>query len=140
MPPRREVTDALIGRDGELKLLQSFLDEAALRGGALLVAGEPGVGKSVLLDMAAEVAASADTRVLRAAGVEFEAELSYSGLSQLFLPVGVELEQLSGSHRGALSVALGLGEGPGTGRVVVSNAALALVHQIARAGPAADRR
>ncbi len=135
MPPRREVTDALIGRDGELKLLQSFLDEAALRGGALLVAGEPGVGKSVLLDMAAEVAASADTRVLRAAGVEFEAELSYSGLSQLFLPVGVELEQLSGSHRGALSVALGLGEGPGTGRVVVSNAALALVHQIARAGP-----
>src|SRR5215467_7977251 len=60
----------LFGRDGELGLIEAFIAETAVGGGALLLLGEPGAGKTVLLDAAATIAAG--LRVVRAAGVEFE--------------------------------------------------------------------
>jgi MoxR-like ATPase len=84
---RPGVTEALVGRGRELELIRSFLDGAAVGGGALLLWGEPGVGKTALLDAAAEAASAAGFRVLRAAGAEFEAEVGFSSLSQLLLPV-----------------------------------------------------
>jgi transcriptional regulator with AAA-type ATPase domain len=45
--------EALVGRDRELELIRSFLDRAAVDGEALLLWGEPGVGKTALLDAAA---------------------------------------------------------------------------------------
>jgi hypothetical protein len=90
----------------------------------LLLSGEPGVGKSALLDAAAEVASEAGTRVLCAAGVEFEADMTFSGLHQVPLPLHEEFGQLSATHRDALTVALGFGAGPAPDRLVVSNAAL----------------
>jgi DNA replication protein DnaC len=53
-------------------------------GEALLLLGEPGVGKTLLLDAAAKMASSAGVCVLRANGVEFEAEISFSGLKPCF--------------------------------------------------------
>lgn len=46
-------------------------------GGALLVTGEPGVGKTVRLDAASKAASAAGTRVLHAAGIQFEAGMSF---------------------------------------------------------------
>ena len=115
--------------------MRAFLATARTDGGALIVTGEPGVGKTVVLDAASEAASAAGTRVLRAAGVEFEAGTSFSGLSQLLLPHLDALAQLQAVHREALNVALGFGEGTPPTRLVVSSAALMLLRQIATARP-----
>jgi DNA-binding CsgD family transcriptional regulator len=125
----------LIGRESELELVRTFLGSSADDGGALLLSGEPGVGKTAILDAAAEFAVGAGTRSLRATGVEFEATVSFSGLGQLLLPLRSELGQLSATHRAALSVALDLGEGPPPDRLVLSTAALSLVRAAASSNP-----
>src|SRR4051795_1354445 len=125
----------LIGRDSELDLVRSFLLRSADHGGALLFTGEAGVGKSALLDQACSAAAMSGARVLRAAGVEFEAEVSSAGLNQLFLPLHDQLADLPDLHREALTATLGVGAGPAAGRLVVSAAALALLRRAAADGP-----
>lgn len=129
------MAEALVGRERELKIIASFLERAAADGGALLLLGEPGVGKTVLLDAAAEMASGAGARVLLAAGVEFESDVSFSGLNQALFPLHGEFDRLSYLHRTALSVALGLGDGPSADRLVVSTAALAVLSQAADAQP-----
>ena len=125
----------LIGRETELDRLRAFLAAARTEGGALLVTGEPGVGKTGLLDAASEAASAAGMRILRAAGVEFEAATSFSGLNQLLLPLLAALPHLPAVHRDALNVALGFGDGAPPSRLVVSNAALVLLRQTATARP-----
>src|SRR5438128_1325808 len=123
----------LIGRESEMERIRAFLAAAQTGGGALLVTGEPGVGKSVLLNAASEAASAEGMRILRAAGVEFEAGTSFSGLNQVLLPLLGELPQLPAVHRDALNVALGFGDGAPPSRLVVSNAALVLLRQTAAA-------
>lgn len=125
----------LFGRDGELRLIEAFIAGTAVGGGALLLFGEPGVGKTVLLDAAATRAAVAGLRVVRAAGVEFEADLPFSGLHQLLLPLHEEFSQLNSAHRDALNVALGFGEGTAPDRLVICNAALTVLQRLAAACP-----
>jgi DNA-binding CsgD family transcriptional regulator len=125
----------LVGREAEMDRVRTFLATARTDGGALLVTGEPGVGKTVLLDAASELASAAGTRILRAAGVEFEAGTSFSGLNQVLLPLLGALPQLSALHRDALNVALGFADGAPPNRLVVSNAALMLLRQAAAARP-----
>ena len=102
---------ALAGRDGDLGVIRAFLDQVSVGGAALLMTGDPGVGKSALLDVAHEMAMTAGVRVLRAAGVQFEADVTFSGLNQVLLPLGEELAQLSTTHERALKLALGLTPG-----------------------------
>lgn len=118
----------LIGRDDDLELIDAVLAFAEPAGNALLLLGEPGVGKTALLDAAAR---RANGRVLRAAGSQFEAELSYAGLNQLLMPLQPTLRRLGAAHRWALRVALGLGEGPPPDRLLVCNATLALLRTAA---------
>lgn len=125
----------LIGRQAEVERIGAFLATARTEGGALLVTGEPGVGKTVLLDAAARAASAAGMRILRGAGVEFEAGTSFSGLNQVLLPLLSALPQLPPVHREALNVALGFGDGAPPSRLVVSNAALVLLRQTAAAAP-----
>ena len=115
--------------------IRLFLATATTEGGALLVTGEPGVGKTGLLNAASEAASAAGTRILRAAGVEFEAGTSFSGLNQLLLPLLDALPQLPAVHRDALNVALGFGDGAAPSPLVVSTAALVLLRQAATARP-----
>jgi len=121
------VSDGLIGRREELGRIRAFLDVVVKDSGARLVWGEPGVGKSVLLAAAAQAADAAGMNVLRASGVEFEADVSYSGLNHALHPVNAALNALSPVHRDALTVALGLGTGAPPDRLVVCNATLALL-------------
>src|ERR687886_1976249 len=125
----------LVGREPEMNRIRAFLATARTDGGALLISGEPGVGKTVLLDAASEAASAGGMRILRAAGVEFEAETSFSGLNQVLLPLLGALPQLPAVHRDALNVALGFGDGAPPSRLVVSNAALVLLRQTAAARP-----
>ena len=96
------VVDSLFGRCRELSLIESFLDDGAVHGGALLLVGDPGCGKTVLLDAAAEVASTRGTSVLRAAGAEFDADVSFSGLNQALFPLSGEFGSLNQVHRDAL--------------------------------------
>ena len=73
--------ERLIGRDADLDRVRSFIDQASENGGALLLSGEAGVGKTVLLQAAARYAVAVGAQVLRGSGAEFEASLSFAGLN-----------------------------------------------------------
>ena len=133
--PAGSLAEILVGRRDELALIGAFVERARTGGEALLLFGEPGAGKSALLDAAADMAAQAGSWVLRAAGAEFEADLAFSGLHQALLPLSDEFGQLSATHRGALNVALGFGEGPPPDRLLVSAATLTVLRQAAAASP-----
>ena len=124
-----------IGRAEDLEFITAFVDQAAVSGGALLLSGEAGVGKTVLLDAAAAHAETAGSRVLRAAGAEFEATVSFAGLNQLLRPLLGQARGLSATYRRALAVALGVREGSSPDRLMLSNAALALLVQATGTGP-----
>ena len=95
-------------------------------------AGDP---IAALLDIAAHHAESAGTRVVRAVGAEFEAEVSFSGLSHVLHPLLDGLAVLPPLHRQALSVALGLDAGAPADRLVVSNAVLGLLRDASASRP-----
>jgi DNA-binding CsgD family transcriptional regulator len=129
------VWGSLVGRGREVNLIASFLDTAAVDGGALWFIGDPGVGKTVLLKAATDAAADAGTRILWAAGAEFEADLAFSALNQMLSPIHDSLERLRAVHRDALFRALGFSDGPPPDRLVVSTATMALLRRAAEAQP-----
>ncbi|WP_260609275.1 helix-turn-helix transcriptional regulator [Streptomyces sp. WAC 01325] len=124
-----------MGRDGDLRMMQELFEDTQVRGGALMVTGEPGVGKTALLESYAAESSARGTRIFWASGVEFEADVSYSGLNQLLFPLHDFISELGTAHSEALSVALGFGSGPAPDRLLVSNAALLLLRQIAAKQP-----
>lgn len=92
------------GRDDEQKALDALLTAArAGRGGALVLRGEPGIGKTALVRWAAERAS--EMTVLSAQGAEAESELLFAGLQQLLTPL--DPSGLAEPHRSAIEVALG---------------------------------
>ena len=100
----------LLGRLPERAALSQLLEAArAGRSGVLVVRGEPGVGKTALLDWA--IGSAAGLRVARVAGVESEMELAFAALQQLCAPMLGKLEGLPGPQRAALGVAFGLKRG-----------------------------
>ncbi|MEV5176940.1 AAA family ATPase [Streptomyces flaveolus] len=125
----------LIGRNDELEFIRRFFTEASVKGGALVVTGDPGIGKSALLDAVTQDAEGRGCRVLRVAGVQFEADISYSGLNQLLVPLLPYLDTLDEVHRNALRVATGIGSGSAPDRLLVSTATLLLLRQVAEAAP-----
>src|ERR1700756_2224571 len=99
----------------------------------LVVRGEPGVGKSALLEYLAGRAVGC--RVVRAAGVESEMELVFAGLHQLLAPVLDHAEGLPGPQREALRTAFGLSAGPVPDRFLVGLGVLGLVSEVAGERP-----
>ncbi|MEU4173467.1 AAA family ATPase [Streptomyces sp. NPDC026665] len=128
-------SEDLLGRDEDLRLFREICENTESRDSALLVLGDPGVGKTALLEKYATEASERGARVLWAAGVEFEADVSYSGLNQLLLPLHNLIIGLRCTHGEALRVALGFGSGPAPERLLVSNAALLLLRQISTEQP-----
>lgn len=62
----------LVGRDRDIGAIRMFVDQAAAHGGALVVSGDAGVGKTALLEAAMSYAVTAGLRLLRAVGAQFE--------------------------------------------------------------------
>src|SRR5689334_13465160 len=133
--PGGQPPGSLFGRDDDLAYITAFADRAAVSGGALLLSGEAGVGKTVLLDAAAAHAEAAGSRVLRAAGAEFEREVSFACLNQLLHPLLDRANGLSPAYRRALGVGRGVREGPCLAGRLCSNAPLARLTQPPAAAP-----
>jgi DNA-binding CsgD family transcriptional regulator len=104
----------IIGRDAGLARLRGLVDPIPQAGQVLLVTGEAGMGKTVLLADAAGRARLAGMRVLSVTGRESESRLAFAGLHQLLRPVLPAAAGLPGRQAQALSGALGLAADPGT--------------------------
>ncbi|ROO86958.1 LuxR family transcriptional regulator [Actinocorallia herbida] len=128
--PRR----GLLGRRAECAALDQVTAGAgAGRSQVLVLRGEPGVGKSALLEHLAENAVGC--RVLRASGVESEMELAYAGLHQLCVPMMGYLDRLPGPQYDALAVAFGRSAGNAPDRFMVGLAVLSLLAEVAEEQP-----
>jgi len=101
----------------------------------LLVAGEPGVGKSALLEYAVESAWASGFQVVRAAGVEPEMELAFAGLQQLCAPLLDGSAQLPGPQRAAIETAFGVSAGVPPDPFFVGLGVLGLLSAAAAARP-----
>jgi DNA-binding CsgD family transcriptional regulator len=124
----------LLDRLPERAALSQLLDAArAGRSGVLVMRGEPGIGKTALLEHAVESAAG--LRVVRVAGVESEMELAFAALHQLCAPMLDKLAALPDPQREALGVAFGLDTGAAPDRFLVGLAALSLLSEAAEQQP-----
>ena len=105
MVVKRTLRRPLVGREPELATVRALVDSASQ--GALLLSGEPGVGKTTLWEAGIEAARERGTRVLHARAAEAETKLSFAALSDLLQPVGVKtLGRLPAPQRHAVDVAL----------------------------------
>jgi DNA-binding CsgD family transcriptional regulator/tetratricopeptide (TPR) repeat protein len=125
----------LLGRRAERVALDRVVEE--VRSGCssvLVVRGEPGVGKSVLLDYLVDRASGC--RVARAGGIASEMELPLAGLQQLMGAWMLErIDDLPPPQREALRLAFGLSEGPAPDRFLLGLAALSLLSDAAEKRP-----
>jgi DNA-binding CsgD family transcriptional regulator len=124
----------LLGRRSEIEVLDRLLDAArGGRSGVLVLRGDPGVGKTALLEHTIE--STSGFRIARATGAESEMELPFAGLHQLCAPMLDRLEGLPDPQREALAVAFGLSGGPAPDRFLVGLAVLNLLSQVAETQP-----
>ena len=124
----------LTDRRAECGVLDGLVDAVcAGESRVLVVHGEPGVGKTALLEYLAERATGC--RVLRVSGVQWEMELAFAGLHQLCAPLLDRLEVLPGPQREALRTAFGMSEGPAPDRFLVGLGVLGLLAEVAAERP-----
>jgi len=96
----------LVGRATERAIVDAILADAQRgQGGSLVVTGQPGIGKSALVQYAIDVAS--ESRVVRMAGVESEMAFGYAGVHQVVLPMLDNFGELPTPQRAALDAALG---------------------------------
>jgi DNA-binding CsgD family transcriptional regulator len=130
---RRGGASILHSRVAESAVLDRVLDAARAGSAALVLLGEPGIGKTQLLEHAA--ARASGFRVLRAIGVESEQELEFAGLHQLCGQLSDHLARLAPPHQQALATAFGLSTGGEPDRFVVGVAVLSLLANAAEEEP-----
>lgn len=124
----------LFGRDPERERIETLLEEACGgRSGSLVLRGEPGIGKTALLAWAAEHADG--MRVLRARGVERDAETPFTALFELLRPLGELLDGIPERQADALKGALGLGPAVAADRFLIGAATLSLLASAAEEKP-----
>lgn len=128
----------LFGRAREQAAVDELLDGARQgRSAALVLRGEPGIGKSALLEYAARRAAegAGPLRLIRVTGVEYEADLPFAGLHLLLGPWLDRLAALPGPQRRALQAAFGLADGESADRLLSGLGTLALLAELAADQP-----
>jgi DNA-binding CsgD family transcriptional regulator len=104
--------DIMVGRDNERRLLSGLVDSLTVGGGAAMVLGEPGMGKTSLLGFVADYAKHQDISVRMLRGVESEAVLPFAAITDLLWPLQEHLATLPAIQREALEVCLALSAGP----------------------------
>jgi DNA-binding CsgD family transcriptional regulator len=102
----RGARPGLVGRKAQTNLLDAVIDEVG--GGAVVISGEAGIGKSALLDYARARANEAGAQSLVTVGVESEAELAFAGMHQLLRPINRQAQLLPTPQRSALEAAFGV--------------------------------
>jgi len=126
----------IVGREPERRVIEGLVAGARIgAGGALVLAGEAGIGKTALLEDAVTLAVG--MRVLRATGSETDREVAFGGLLQLLRPVLEHLERIPAPQAESLAVALALRRGAGGDRFAVGAATLSLLSRVAEDQPLA---
>ena len=124
----------LCGRSEQLAAIDQLLEGMRSgRAGALVLRGEAGIGKTALLEAAADKAAGA--RVLQVTGVESEADLPFAALHALLRPVLDQIGALPGRQAGALRGAFGLADETVPDRFLVGLGVLSLIAELAEDRP-----
>src|SRR3954447_21162391 len=124
----------LLGREEERLAIDRLLHEARDgRSGVLAVVGEPGIGKTALLDYAIRQADA--MRVLRARGIQSEAEVPFAGLAELLRPALGVLERIPAPQSDALAGALALAPATAQDRFATGAATLSLLSAWAEETP-----
>jgi DNA-binding CsgD family transcriptional regulator len=124
----------LVGRGDECGRIDRLLAEAELgRSGVLVLHGQPGIGKSALLDYAFEHGSAMDA--LQVCGVESEADLPYAGLHALLRPVLGQIDSIPSTQARALKTALALEEGGEADRLAAYAGTLSLLAEAAEPSP-----
>ncbi|MCE0540802.1 AAA family ATPase [Kineosporia rhizophila] len=127
---------ALLGREAERQALSVLVEQArAGSGGALVLQGPPGIGKSALVAEAAALAAAGGTRVITAVGVQSEEDIPYAGLHQLVHQLRDGIDDLPGPQKAALRAAVGLADDAVPDLYLVGLAALTLLSDAAAKAP-----
>ena len=129
------MTAGLLGRDRETRIISGLIDRLPGDGGALLVRGDAGLGKSALLARAEADAAERGVRVLRTAGVESEAQVAFAGLEQLLRPVLADVAGLAPPQRTAVQAAFGQIDADAPDLFLIALAVLNLVSEAATRTP-----
>src|ERR1700733_8742890 len=128
--------ERIIGREAGLARLRGLVDQVPQASQVLLVTGEAGMGKTVLLAGAAGRARAAGIRVLSVTGRESESNLAFAGLHQLLRPVLSSAAGLPGRQAQALMGALGLAADPGApDPLVIGVAVLTLLSDLSEQSP-----
>jgi predicted ATPase len=126
----------IIGRDAALARVRGLVDPVLQSSQVLLVIGEAGIGKTVLLADVADRARSSGTRVLSVTGRESESRLAFAGLHQLLRPVLSSAAALPGRQARALLGAFGLTADPVTpDPLLTSVAVLTLLSDLSERSP-----
>jgi DNA-binding CsgD family transcriptional regulator len=138
-PDTEEIANSsrlLLGRDRELSKLYALVDGIDERGGALVVRGEAGIGKSALLTAARERATrERGVTVVSTTGTLSEARLPFAGLHQLLLRLLDRVELLPDPQRRALEAAFGIADGDAPDLFLIGLATLGLVSDRAAETP-----
>jgi DNA-binding CsgD family transcriptional regulator len=130
----RAGADVLVGRSGECRALDDLV--GAIRQGlsrSLVILGEPGIGKTRLLQYAAQAAGG--VRTLSIAGLESELRLGFAALHRMLVPFLDRVGLLPAPQRQALDSAFGLAAGPPADRFLVSMSVLTLLAEVAAEQP-----
>lgn len=124
----------IVGRQVEQKILLQFIARTrAKKGSTLVIVGEPGMGKTTMLDWTASRARNAS--VLRVVGHESESDLPFVSLSDLLRPIESEVARLPPHHRKTLRATLSPGLETGGDRLAIDTAVLSLLRQVATDRP-----
>jgi predicted ATPase len=125
---RRGRALGLLDRRSERDTLDRLIEAVrACESQALVLRGDPGMGKTMLLDHLAGRASGAGCRVARAVGMQSEMELAFAGVHQLCAPMLGHAERLPVPQRDALRTAFGIAAGPPPDRFFVGLAVLSLL-------------
>jgi DNA-binding CsgD family transcriptional regulator len=127
--------DLMVGRDHERRLLGGLIDSLRVGGGAAAIYGEPGMGKTSLLNFVADRANRNGAQVLTARGIEAEAVLPYAAITDLLCPLQEHFLTLPAIQREALEVCLALSAGPPRGPLAACAGALAVLTAAADQSP-----
>jgi DNA-binding CsgD family transcriptional regulator/tetratricopeptide (TPR) repeat protein len=125
----------IVGRHHERRLLGGLIDSLKVGGGAAAIYGEPGMGKTSLLNFIADRANRSGAQVLTARGIESEAVLPFAAITDLLWPLQEHFVTLPAIQREALEVCLALSAGPPRGSLAVCAAALGVLTAAADQSP-----
>jgi len=130
----QRATSLLLGRRNESEVLEDLLLAARRgEGGAIVLQGEPGIGKTALIDHIVSLAG--EFNVLRTVGNEAEIELAYASLQELFRAQTEAIEQLPDPQRRAIETALGIVTGIAPDRLLLGLGVLNLVSLVSAKRP-----